>query len=339
MAKKKKVEETMVDENELLDDTVDATDEAVALPDPIEKKSKEDKKRLEKEEKAKKKAEEKAAKEAYKKEHGVVATFNMYKFIIKIIVFAILVVFGILLLVFKAEFIGVIFMFTGIVFALSALIRIIPLFKTLETKEGKLVMGIELAIHFVLGAYLIIAAIYHFGKLDDIDAAIAANKIDKNADILEQLEGIDGGKFALFNISAYPYLLVGFFYTLAIPYYINTVLYKEKTRKTLFVLMTISITLAVIIGIFADRLPLNTLIVTLAAIAFLCAVVIGGEAAGGFFNYRKKIAASEKKEEEKEEEAADGIETPAADTDTVIEDINPSAIPVEEPTNDTDQVS
>ena len=338
MPKDERFDEIKNEESELLDDEVDATDEAVELPDPAVVEEKNNKKKKDKEEKARLKAEEKARKEEYKKEHGVVATFNMYKFIIKIIVFAILIVFGILLLVYKAEFMGVIFMFTGIVFALSSLIRIIPLYKTLESKEGRIVMGIELLIHLVLGVYLIIAAMYHFGKLDDIDAAIAAHKISKDADIMDQLKKIDGGNFAIFNINAYPYFLIAFLYTLSIPYYINTILYKEKTRRTLFILMTISITVALFIAIFADKLSLNSLIITLAIISFICSVVIGGEAAGGFFNYRKKISASEKKNEKKDEKE-EGIEAPALDNTTVIDEIDPNAIPVDEPSSDADQIS
>lgn len=285
------------------------------LPQEIEEKNKKEKEEQLKEEKEKKKAEKKE----YKKEHGAVATFKMYKFIVKIVVFAILITFGILMLVFKDELIGAVYIVSGIVILFSALIRLIPLLKTTTSKRAKMVMLVQVIIHIVIGAYLIIAAFYHWDKI----AQIKENSDLKGKDLMEQLDSISGGGFAKFNIEAYGYILVIFFYTYAVGYYWTTILYNEKTNRSLFWLNTIAITLAVVLGILADKLDAQKLVITLAIIALLSGVVIGGEATGGYIQYRKKITADKPKKEKSKDK---GKEAPAKDKKK-IDEIDPNIIP------------
>ena len=301
------------DINEEKEDKVLADDDL--LPQEIEEKNKKEKKKQQKEDKKKKKAE----KDEYKKEHGVKATFNMYKFIIKIIVFAILITFGILMLVFKDELIGAVYIVSGIVILFSALVRLVPLLKTTTSKRAKAIMLVQVIIHIVIGAYLIIAAFYHWNKINEIKE----NSALKNLDLMEQLDQISGGGFAKFNIAAYGYILVIYFYTFAVGYYWTTILYNEKTNKSLFWLNTIAITLAVVLGILADKLDAQKLVITLAIIALLSGVVIGGEATGGYIMYRKKITGDKPKKEKSKDK---GKEAPAKDKKK-IDEIDPNIIP------------
>lgn len=302
-----------------IDDLDDAKDDKVLadddlLPQEIEEKNKKEKEEQLKDEKEKKKA----LKKEYKKEHGAVATFKMYKFIIKIIVFAMLITFGILMLVFKDELIGAVYIVSGIVILFSALIRVIPLLKTTTSKRAKIVMLVQVIIHVIIGVYLIIAAFYHWDKI----AQIKENNVIGN-DLMDQLDKVSGGGFAKFNIEAYGYILVIFFYTYAVSYYWTTILYNEKTNRSLFWLNTIAITLAVVLGILADKLDAQKLVITLAIIALLSGVVIGGEATGGYIQYRKKITEDKPKKEKSKDK---GKEAPAKDKKE-IDEIDPNIIP------------
>ena len=326
----KQVEDLSIEDKE--DKVLDDND---LLPEEIEEKEEEQKK----EEKAKEKAEAKKEKKERRKETGVVATFNMYKFIIKILIFAILLVFGILMFIYKDELIGAVYMVAGIVITFATLIRIIPLVKTTKSHKAKVVMIIQLSIHFVIGLYLILAAVIHWDKLKDITQAIIDGKVSQDAPLMEQLNAVSGGWFAKFNISAFIYILVIYFYTLAVGYYWVTILYGEKTRPSLFWIQTVCISLAVLLGCLSKTLNAQTLIITLAIIALIGALVVGGEAGGGYFMYRRKLAQFKPKEKKNDKKKEDKIETPAKDEDKKIDEIDPNIIPVNDDDRDSSIVS
>ena len=257
--------------------------------------------------------------------------FRMYKFIIKILIFAILIVFAILLFAFKDELIGAVYMVSGIVILFAGIIRMIPLIKTTKSKRARLIVLIQCIIHVVLGAYLIFAAFYHWDRLK-------AYTGDASDDLYKKLNEVSGGWFAKFNIQAYAYILVIFFYTLAMGYFWVTIEYKEPSRTTLFWLNFISISLAVVIAFFAPQewFDAEKLIIALAILALLGALVIGGEATGGYIRYRKVIAGDIKKKEKKTEV---GKEAPSRKDDTEISDIDPNIIPKDDPRDEDSVVS
>ena len=257
--------------------------------------------------------------------------FRMYKFIIKILIFAILIVFAILLFAFKDELIGAVYMVSGIVILFAGIIRMIPLIKTTKSKRARLIVLIQCIIHVVLGAYLIFAAFYHWDRLN-------AYTGDAKDPLYDKLNAVSGGWFAKFNIQAYAYILVVFFYTLAMGYFWVTIEYKEPSRTTLFWLNFISISLAVVIAFLAPQewFDAEKLIIALAIIALLGALVIGGEATGGYIRYRKVIAGDIKKKEKKTEV---GKEAPSRKDDTEISDIDPNIIPKDDPRDEDSVVS
>lgn len=264
--------------------------------------------------------------------------FRMYKFIIKIFIFAILIAFAILMFIYKNELIGAVYMVSGIVILFSGIIRMIPLLKTTKSKRARLILFVQCLIHVTIGAYLVLAAFYHWGKLNDIAERIANGDNElKTKTLNEQLDAVSGG-FAKFNIQAYAYILVIFFYTLAMGYFWVTIEYKEPSRKTLFWLNFISITLAVLIAFLAPQewFDAEKLIITLAILALFGALVIGGEATGGYIRYRKVVAGDTVRKPKK---AEDGIEAPSRDKDSDYSDINPNIIPKDEPRDDNSIVS
>lgn len=311
----------------------------------IEDNSLEDDFETEKEKEVRTKKEEKALKKAREKEEleeinetldptpktRVGTNFRMYKFIIKILIFAILIVFAILMFVYKDILIGAVYMVSGIVILFSGIIRMIPLIKSTKSKRARLILFIQCCIHVVLGAYLVFAAFFHWDRLK-------AYTGDAGDDLYTKLDNVSGGWFAKFNIQAYAYILVIFFYTLAMGYFWVTIEYKEPSRKTLFWLNFISITLAVLIAFFAPQewFDAEKLIITLAILALFGALVIGGEATGGYIRYRKVVAGDTVRKPKK---AEDGIEAPSRDKDSDYSDINPNIIPKDEPRDDNSIVS
>ena len=341
----KKKKEDQFDENEsveITEDDLETTGEDKIIEDDSVEDDFETKEEKEKREKQEAKEEAKALKKQELQEINETldptpktrlgTNFRMYKFIIKILIFAILIAFAILLFAFKIELIGAVYMITAVIILFSAIIRLIPLLKTTKSKRARLILLIQCLIHITIGAYLILAAFYHWDKWNQLLAD------DARANTLEELYKMSGGKFAEFNVQAYAYILVIFFYTLAMGYFWVTIEYKENSKSTLFWLNFVSITLAVVIAFLAPQewFDAEKLVIALAILALLAALVIGGEATGGYIRYRKVIAGDIKKKEKKTEV---GKEAPSRKDDTEISDIDPNIIPKDDPRDEDSVVS
>jgi magnesium-transporting ATPase (P-type) len=234
--------------------------------------------------------------------------------------------------IYKIELIGAVYMITAVIILFSAIIRLIPLLKTTKSKRARLILLIQCLIHITIGAYLILAAFYHWDKWNQLLAD------DARGNTLEELYKMSGEKFAEFNVQAYAYILVIFFYTLAMGYFWFTIEFKENSKSTLFWLNFVSITLAVVIAFLAPQawFDAEKLVIALAILALFGALVIGGEATGGYIRYRKEIAGDIKKKEKKTEV---GKEAPSRKDDTEISDIDPNIIPKDDPRDEDSVVS
>ena len=341
--KKKKKDQLEENESvEITEDDLETTGEDKIIEDDSVEDDFETKEEKEKREKQEAKEEAKALKKQELEEINETldptpktrlgTNFRMYKFIIKIFIFAVLIAFAILLFAFKIELIGAVYMITAVIILFSAIIRLIPLLKTTKSKRARLILLIQCLIHITIGAYLILAAFYHWDKWNELLAD------DARANTLEELYRMSGGKFAEFNVQAYAYILVIFFYTLAMGYFWVTIEYKENSKSTLFWLNFISISLAVVIAFLAPQewFDAEKLVIALAILALLGALVIGGEATGGYIRYRKVIAGDIKKKEKKTEV---GKEAPSRKDDTEISDIDPNIIPKDDPRDEDSVVS
>lgn len=262
---------------------------------------------------------EKKDKDKKKKESKVAKTFNMYKFIFKLFACAILITFGILIWVNKDDAIGAIYLITGIVCAVAALIRIIPLLRTLKTHRARLISLIEIIFHSLIGVYLIAAAFAHWEALKDV------------AD-LSELKG-----FTKFNLDAYRYILVIIFFTRSFCYHWVTIRFNEETDKIKFWVHSVINALAVVLA--AIKLDPEQIVYTLIILAFACALVVGGEAGTGYWRYRKSIKASRQKEIEKENSKSEEIEAPGKDDSVEINEIDPNIIPVDDNNNQDSIIS
>ena len=259
------------------------------------------------------KEEEKEAKKAEKKAKSPARVYSTYKFVIFMFAFAILVTFGIMILIFQDNATGAIYMVTGAIAGIAALIRLFPLLHTTKSKKAKLVSLIEVIFHMVVAVYLIIAALVLWGQVNS-----------------EDFHTGEYNWFNKFNFDAYKYILITLLATRSLVYYYVTIDCKEGTDKAKFYFHTIiNVTAIVLAAIPFDskQVPL-----VLAIISFLAAAVIGGEAGGGYYRYRKSIA--KPKEDKKKKE--DTVEAPAKDDDKEISDIDPNAIPKgDEPSGDS----
>ena len=190
----KKKKKDQFDENEsveITEDDLETTGEDKIIEDDSVEDDFETKEEKEKREKQEAKEEAKALKKQELEEINETldptpktrlgTNFRMYKFIIKILIFAILIAFAILLFAFKIELIGAVYMITAVIILFSAIIRLIPLLKTTKSKRARLILLIQCLIHITIGAYLILAAFYHWDKWNQLLAD------DARANTLEEL--------------------------------------------------------------------------------------------------------------------------------------------------------
>ena len=308
----KKIED-VVNETEETDTAIEDKEEVSEIKEEPKEETKEDVKKT-KAKKIKKKdfpIEVKEKKEF--KDSAIVKNFNIYKFIVKLIAFGILVAFGIMILIFKDNATGAIYLITGIIASFSALFRIYPLMKTLKTHRARLVSLIEIIADCVVGVYLVIAAFVLWGQVNSENVTV---------------NGYNW--FNKFNFKAYKYILIALLGSRSIIYYYQTYICKEDSTKVLFYLHTgINIT-AIVLGCI--QFESKDVPIILAILAFISAAVIGGEAGGGYYRYKKTVTS---KGDNKEKQKEEGIEAPGKDEDKIISDIDPNIVPE----NDTNQDS
>ena len=226
-----------------------------------------------------------------------------YNFWFKIIAAALLIAFG-LWIIFDPEMATfMVLMFTGLVAGIFAIIRFIPLMKTLKTGRARLVTIGEILIHLGVAAALVYGAI---------------NKLTATE---EEMSWI-----AKFIIGNYRFIIAFFFVTRVISYLWCTVLLGEKTDKSKFWIHILLIVLACVMCSLTN-VKAQTIAIVIAIIALLCAAGLIIDGAVGYGRYRKSLVKKDekKKEEEKSEEISkdaptDQIIIPVVDepTDSAI---------------------
>ena len=238
-----------------------------------------------------------------KKQSKIVQSFNLYKFILKLIAAVLLLVFGIVILVEQKWAIFALLFVTGGVAAISSLVRLCLLLKSGKCSQSKKISLVEGLIILLLGGYLVAAAFMY--------------KKDPESTI------------SVFNEKYYGIFIAVILYVKAVAYFWEQVIYKEKTTKFMFWLHIGFITTAVLFAAIADKIRPQYIVIVLASIALICALLIGGEAATGYFKYRKFLHPKKEKSKEKEitKEDSSSIDAPARDEEKIIEEINPAIIP------------
>lgn len=239
-----------------------------------------------------------------------VKAFSITKFIIKLFAAAILIAFALLIFINQEEAQFAVLLITGCVCAIAAIVRVVPLLRTLKTHQARLVSFGEIVFHLLIGALLIVAS---FAYLENPNAG-----------------------FGLFVNENFHLALAIILYTRALAYFWITVLYKEKTTKFNFWLHIIVMTLAVLFAALRE-LSAYHIAIALAIISLIASLYLIVESGGGYWKYRKSIANAKKKEEKYHKE--DGLNAPAKDESKIINEIDPSIVPNDEPVSDSSIVS
>ena len=232
-----------------------------------------------------------------------------YSFWIKILSAALLITLGIWLIIdvnTGDKFsVFIVLMFTGLVAGIFAVVRTIPLMRTLKTGKGRLTCIIEVAVHIALAAAMIFASI--------------SNLTDKSS------------SFASFVYTYYRFWIAFFFYTRVVSYFICVVLCKEETDKAKFWIHIGLMTLTSVIC--AIQFEGRTIAWIISVLALVCSVVLIGEGGMGYNRYRRAI---EREREEKSEDfisEEEDLEIEDPDDDTII-------IPyIDEESDDTTHIS
>ncbi len=223
---------------------------------------------------------------------GMKNPFKTYGFWAKILAAALLITLGVWLIIDVstgekfATFI--VLMFTGLVAGVFAIIRMIPLMRTLKTGRGRLTCIVEIAIHLALSVAMIFAAIVKISN--------------------------EESRFADFVYKYYRFVIAVFFYTRVVSYFMCTVLFKEETDKIKFWVHIGLLTLTCIIC--AVAFEGKTIAWIIAVIALACSITLIVEGGMGYNRYRKTIA--KEREEIKEEKKEEILEMPAEESDPLI---------------------
>lgn len=290
--KKKKDQEIVekeekVNNEEIIDDEIDATDSAVEMPE------KKPDLVINLDETPKKK----------RKILGAWETFNVYKFIIEIIATVLLIALGFVILFNKEEAMFAIFIITGGVPLISIIIKTIILIIKRKEIDKKLIRLyiIEFVIEFVLGIAMVLAA----------SMCIASKSEDADTSI----------KIRDWFDDTYPFFVAGIFYVASISYFIRTILHNVYTDRVRFWMNIVFITGALIVLCFKDNITAWVVAIIIAVLSFLSAVVLGTDAGGGYYNYNKRNKAKKEKENLEEDnikkapEAENIIDTDYTDID------------------------
>lgn len=247
-----------------------------------------------------------------KKNGSIKEGFDKYKFILKIFAAVILLAFAIIIFIQQDQAVFAMLLITGGVALLAALVRLILLLKKDTSQTAKIISLVEGLLHVLLGGYMVVAA---FMYLDEPTS-----------------------KFSKFNNEYYLLILSAILYSRVVAYFWQVVIHKAPTTPFMFWTHIVFTTLSVVIAAFMDKVDAKVIVIVLGCIAILCALIIGGEAGGGYYKYRKSLAPKEEVKEETLDENPE-IEAPSNDEDTVIDEIDPSIIPIDDTDQDSSVIS
>lgn len=215
-----------------------------------------------------------------------------YGFWLKIIGAALLITFAVWMLLDQSMAIFIVLLFTGLVAGIFAIIRVIPLIRTLTSRMAKMTCLGEIVLHLVVAGLLIFGAISIQGDKDSI--------------------------FARFMSENYRFIIASFFFIRIVAYFMCTVLFEEKTDKVKF-WVHIGLILVCCILCALSNLKSTILATIIAVIALFVALGLIVDAGVSYNRYRKQNRKPKEIIEEKNVE--DSVELPP------LEDIEDIIIP------------
>ena len=175
-----------------------------------------------------------------------------YNWLLKILGCATLLVFAALVyFVFEEK---IVYLLTGIAVIIFALIRLVPLIKSLKTDNAKILNSVEIVGNIVIGALLLIFTFTESTAMKSI----------------------------------YKYLLASVLYFRGLVYFITTSVFKEETDTSQFWFHIIFLTLGAVIAVI-PQITAELLSVLLVVLSLLVALYLGISGGMGYANYRKNF--------------------------------------------------
>lgn len=198
---------------------------------------------------------------------------HSYKFWFKIFGAVLLIILGFFLLFRQSDAQIIVLMFTGGVFSLYAVMRVVPLMRTMERGWSRVLCFIEVLFDLAVGILLITLSVQQFG--------------DEQTGMVK------------YFVEHYNILIGVVLWLRGFVYFTTTILFGEKTDRVQFFVHIAVITFgAFLLGVKIDA---KYIAIAIAIISFVCGVAIGGEGFYDYGKYRKRVKEiREKKEPAKE---------------------------------------
>lgn len=229
-----------------------------------------------------------------------------YNFWFKIIGAALLIAFGLWIIFDEKMAVFMVLMFTGLVAGIFAIIRVIPLMRTMKTARGRIVSIVEILVHLCIAVVLIYGAI---------------------SNLLQEENNMNA--LATFINEYYRFILALLFLTRVIAYFWCVVLFKEETDKIKFWVHIGLMVLACVMCSLTD-VKSQTIALVIGVIALVCSLGLVVDGAVGYGRYRKMI---KKERDDKKEEQIEEQEPVSKDAPTTTDEVIPMID--EEPTSDS----
>ena len=228
-----------------------------------------------------------------------------YKFWVKIIAAMFLIILGIMLLVKDTEANAIVLMFTGGIFTIYSVFRIVFLIKSLEKGASRGLAILEIIMGLTSGILLIYLSVVSFGQ--------------------------EPTGFIKFATEHYNIIIGLVLWLRGFVYFVTTILFFEKTDKLqLFVHIAVITLGSFLLGV---KINAESIALALGIISLISAVLVGGE---GFFDYGKYRKQFVKKTtvKEKNKQKESGKEAPARDEKKDIPSDSPTSDAIIEPNKD-----
>ena len=233
---------------------------------------------------------------------------HSYKFWFKIFGAILLIILGFFLLFRQSDSQIIVLMFTGGVFSLYAVMRVIPLMRTLERGWSRVLCFIEVLFDLAVGILLIALSVQQFG--------------DEQTGIVK------------YFVEHYNILIGVVLWLRGFVYFTTTILFGEKTDRVQFFVHIAVITFgSFLLGVKIDA---KYIAIAIAIVSFISAVAIGGEGFYDYGKYRKQVKAIREKKEPKKEK---GKEAPARKKKEKIEEPEKDISHINDKDNDRPYVS
>lgn len=217
---------------------------------------------------------------------------HSYKFWFKIFAFVLLIILGFILIFQTENAQMLVLMFTGGVFCVYAVMRFIPLMKTLEKGSSKFFCLIEVFFDLVVGVLLIFLAAKQFG---------------------EEQSGI-----VKFFVEHYNLLIGVVLWLRGFVYFFTTIMFAERTDRTQFWVHIIVITAGSFL--LGYKIDAKWVAIGIAIIAFISGLAIGGEGFYEYGKYRKNLKERREKSDKAQKEKTKGKEAPTKEEPKQIDE-------------------